>query len=65
MIGRFSGSSGIDNTPLTPQKLDPDPYSLANILIYVNRNTLAQSGTSPCPATQLNVSSGRYFNWRR
>ena len=63
-VGQSGGSWGTPAAALTPQAPSPDPYNLTNILIYVDRNALAQTGSSPCPATQLDVGGNGYFNFK-
>ena len=57
------GFWGTTTSAIQPQVLSPDPYSLTNILIYVDRNALAQDGPPSCPNTTLNVGGGGYFNF--
>ena len=63
-VGQTGGSWGTPGAALTAQAPSPDPYNLTSILIYVDRNALAQSGADPCPATQLNVGGNGYFNFK-
>lgn len=59
-----AGSWGTPLSALRPQVLNPDPYSLTNILIYVDRKALVQdSSPGPCPNTTLNIGGNGYFNF--
>jgi len=59
-----AGSWGTGLSALQPQVLNSDPYSLTNILIYVDRNALVQdSSPGPCPNTTLNIGGNGYFNF--
>ncbi len=63
-VGQQTGSWGTSTSALRPQTLNPDPNSLSSILIYVDRNALAQdSSTVPCPATTITVGGNGYFNF--
>jgi hypothetical protein len=55
--GSWGLPAGTGTGPLRAQTLSPDPYSLSDILIYVDRNVI------PCPNTILDVggNGGFYF----
>src|SRR5262249_22721254 len=62
-VGQSGGGFwGTVASALQPQVLDPDPYSLSNILIYVDRNVRAATDP-PCPAVGLDVGGSGYFNF--
>jgi len=62
-VGQSGGGFwGTAASALQPQVLDPDPYNLSNILIYVDRNVRSTTG-NPCPAVTLDIGGGGYFNF--
>jgi hypothetical protein len=57
------GNWGTSTTPLTAQTFSPDPYSLSGILIYVDRNAIANGAPPKCINTTLNIGGSGYFNF--
>src|SRR5664280_1987302 len=57
------GNWGTSTTPLTAQTFSPDPYSLSGILIYVDRNAIANGAPPKYINTTLNIGGSGYFNF--